>query len=145
MMGGSKEDAQCRQDMVHNHEDQKSKWRTTHTTHQALCTSAYVPLHTQPPRLHYEYNTIQLTSTTNDLNPPLLRLTSHSVTSHILLDQLAPQISADPNNAVTFTPQLRSRSASTRDGAVTFRLRKETQHRVQKDPRRSTVSRVLED
>jgi hypothetical protein len=24
------EGAQCRQDMVHNHEDQKSKWRTTH-------------------------------------------------------------------------------------------------------------------
>jgi hypothetical protein len=83
--------------------------RHPYPIHQALCTSAYVPLHTQPPRLEYDYNATWLTFTTNYTKPPLLLLSSNSIIAYLLIDHHALQSSTDPNDAVTFIPLLKSR------------------------------------
>jgi hypothetical protein len=73
---------------------------------QALCTSAYVPLHTQPPRLDYDYNATWPAFTITYTKPSLLLLSSNSAIAYLLLDHHAPQISANPSDALAVTPLL---------------------------------------
>jgi hypothetical protein len=78
--------------------------RHSYRIHQALCTSAYVPLHTQPPRLEYDYNATWLTFTINYTKPPLLLLSSNSTIAYLLIDHHAPQSCTNPQRCCHLHP-----------------------------------------